>query len=235
MQKKDYKSLYNIQNKVLKLLYGLKLPFYLTGGTALGRFYLNHRYSDDLDFFVNDNKNFKKHTDKIFTAFNKNFTLSPDKISRGDDFFRIFIEELLILKIDFINDVPYRTGKSISYKFGNIDNLRNILANKITAIEGREEPKDIFDIIYISNNYNFDWLKIFREAKKKAVLDEIHISRKIYDFPVKYFENINWSKRTINFPKISAELKKISKDILMGSRNSLGVLKPDISKALPSG
>ena len=32
----------------------LKTGFYLTGGTALGRCYLNHRYSDDLDFFVND-------------------------------------------------------------------------------------------------------------------------------------------------------------------------------------
>jgi predicted nucleotidyltransferase component of viral defense system len=32
-----------------------KIPvgFYLTGGTALSRAYLNHRYSDDLDFFVN--------------------------------------------------------------------------------------------------------------------------------------------------------------------------------------
>lgn len=25
--------------------------FYLTGGTALAAFYLNHRYSEDLDFF----------------------------------------------------------------------------------------------------------------------------------------------------------------------------------------
>jgi hypothetical protein len=28
--------------------------FYLTGGTALAAFYLFHRYSDDLDFFTND-------------------------------------------------------------------------------------------------------------------------------------------------------------------------------------
>jgi len=26
--------------------------FYLTGGTALAAFYLNHRYSEDLDFFT---------------------------------------------------------------------------------------------------------------------------------------------------------------------------------------
>jgi len=31
-------------------------PFYLTGGTALSRGYFNHRYSDDLDLFVNNHK-----------------------------------------------------------------------------------------------------------------------------------------------------------------------------------
>jgi len=36
--------------------------FYLTGGTALGRHYLKHRYSDDLDLFVNRNNDFKQLT-----------------------------------------------------------------------------------------------------------------------------------------------------------------------------
>jgi predicted nucleotidyltransferase component of viral defense system len=27
-------------------------PFFLTGGTALSRYYTHHRYSDGLDFFV---------------------------------------------------------------------------------------------------------------------------------------------------------------------------------------
>jgi len=32
----------------------LPVEFYLTGGTTLSRVYLHHRYSDDLEFFVND-------------------------------------------------------------------------------------------------------------------------------------------------------------------------------------
>lgn len=35
--------------------------FYLAGGTALAAYYLNHRYSDDLDFFTN-NKDFPQLT-----------------------------------------------------------------------------------------------------------------------------------------------------------------------------
>jgi len=49
------KSLLSVNQKIFldffskhKLLFN---SFYLTGGTALSEFYLNHRYSEDLDFF----------------------------------------------------------------------------------------------------------------------------------------------------------------------------------------
>ncbi|MGD2089262.1 MAG: nucleotidyl transferase AbiEii/AbiGii toxin family protein [Candidatus Aminicenantes bacterium] len=48
--KQYYKELYVIQDAVFKIVEAY--DFYLTGGTALSRFYLNHRYWDDLDFFV---------------------------------------------------------------------------------------------------------------------------------------------------------------------------------------
>ncbi|MFA5806633.1 MAG: nucleotidyl transferase AbiEii/AbiGii toxin family protein [Melioribacteraceae bacterium] len=41
--------LYPLQDAVLGLLDQER--FYLTGGTCLSRFYFNHRYSEDLDFF----------------------------------------------------------------------------------------------------------------------------------------------------------------------------------------
>ena len=44
-------KLYPFQDKILKILGKADTEFYLTGGTALSRFLLNHRYSDDLDFF----------------------------------------------------------------------------------------------------------------------------------------------------------------------------------------
>lgn len=53
-------SLYPSQNRILKIINAFSNPFYLTGGTALSRGYLNHRYSDDLDFFANDIKDFQR-------------------------------------------------------------------------------------------------------------------------------------------------------------------------------
>lgn len=49
-----FHRLYPFQDQVLKILFPIDTKFYLTGETALSRAYLNHRFSDDLDFFVND-------------------------------------------------------------------------------------------------------------------------------------------------------------------------------------
>jgi predicted nucleotidyltransferase component of viral defense system len=56
-------SLYPLQDSVLNTLSKLKIDFYLTGGTALGRHYLKHRYSDDLDFFLNRALDFQTQTE----------------------------------------------------------------------------------------------------------------------------------------------------------------------------
>ena len=47
------------QKKVIEFIGNSEIAslFYLTGGTALAGFYLNHRVSDDLDFFT-DQKDF---------------------------------------------------------------------------------------------------------------------------------------------------------------------------------
>ena len=47
------KLLYPLQDKVLRILETIETKFYLIGGTALSRNYLEHRFSDDLDFFAN--------------------------------------------------------------------------------------------------------------------------------------------------------------------------------------
>jgi predicted nucleotidyltransferase component of viral defense system len=50
--------LYPYQDRILHVLRTIDTDFYLTGGTAASRVYLHHRFSDDLDLFVNDNDSF---------------------------------------------------------------------------------------------------------------------------------------------------------------------------------
>ena len=74
MSKKYYtNNLYPFQDLVLNLIMKLDDTFYLTGGTALGRHYLKHRYSDDLDLFVNRENNFKQLANRSHFAITESF------------------------------------------------------------------------------------------------------------------------------------------------------------------
>ncbi len=62
-------KLYPLQDQALRVLAALDTGFYLTGGTAVARAYLNHRYSDDLDLFVNYDKRFLLWSNVVIQAF----------------------------------------------------------------------------------------------------------------------------------------------------------------------
>jgi len=47
----NYAMLYSLQDEVLSIVFEVENEFYLTGGTCLSRFFVEKRYSDDLDFF----------------------------------------------------------------------------------------------------------------------------------------------------------------------------------------
>ena len=113
MQYSQYyeESLYPFQDKVLTILKDCGLPFYLTGGTAVSRGYLNHRYSDDLDFFVNNDTSFQAHVEKAVSAFvTAGFSIDFSE-SSSIYFTRLFLDRNKSglnkngLKIDFVNDI----------------------------------------------------------------------------------------------------------------------------------
>jgi hypothetical protein len=61
-------QLYPFQDEALSVLGGLDTGFYLSGGTAASRGYLHHRFSDDLDLFVNDDASFGLWADRVIQA-----------------------------------------------------------------------------------------------------------------------------------------------------------------------
>lgn len=103
-------KLYPLQDAVLKSIGLIETEFYLTGDTALGRAYLGHRYSDDLDFFVNRAFNFKQQVNLILERLKRDgLTFKTGAMS--DEFIRIMIRpENVVLKIDFVNDVEAHFG-----------------------------------------------------------------------------------------------------------------------------
>lgn len=232
MLEKDYRKLYQTQDKILLALKPVLSAFYLTGGTALGRFYLNHRFSEDLDFFLNKSDAFHSTIKNIEKVLLSKFSVLKHQSIVYDDFVRYYIEEEeSVLKIEFVNDIVYRCGDAKKYEFGFIDTPLNILTNKLTAIVGRDEPKDVFDIYALSNHYMFNWLEVFAEAKNKAIINEIDVEQRITSFPVILFQEADWHILPIDIDTVSKAIKKIANDFFLGSDNSLGVNKPDIVDA----
>jgi predicted nucleotidyltransferase component of viral defense system len=215
-------KIYPLQDKILKLMEELDLDFYLTGGTALSRCYLYHRYSDDLDFFVNDLPTFKKQCKTVITACKEKWHV--DISTTSDSFVRFFLEEGdFSIKIDFVNDVPFHYGKIENCSiFHRVDNWRNILSNKICALS-RLEAKDLADILYISKKFAFEWEEIINEAKEKDLwVDPLEICRMINEFPLNLMNEIKWIKK-INLEEMIEKINVLHDDIFRGNSNSLFV------------
>lgn len=212
--------IYPFQDKILQVVETANLDFYLTGGTALGRCYLGHRYSDDLDFFVNDHKEFKKQCAFVVDILKKKWECNIETTSSS--FVRIFvIDENTSLKVDFVNDIPIHHGTFKQFAiFHRVDNWRNILSNKICALS-RLEAKDMADILFIAYQYDFEWEDIIEEAREKDLwVEPLEVCGLINSFPPRLMQKINWII-DVDFKKINKNIQVLHDDIFMGRSNSL--------------
>jgi len=206
-------------------------PFFLTGGTALSRYYLFHRYSDDLGFFVNNDPDYPEYVTKLLRLWIDretvdDFHIDRNSIRREKDFTRLTITDSsnpeISLQIDLINDVAPHYGKfKHDSVLGKVDSWENILSNKLTALF-RSEPKDVVDIWELSRHQSFSWKTIVYEAKSKEAGVEPEV---IYDillsFPVKTIDEIKWIHRPPDRKIFTTDLKLIADDILFARDNSL--------------
>jgi hypothetical protein len=213
---------YPLQDKVLKIIGDLPVGFYLTGGTVLSRAYLNHRHSDDLDFFLNGALDFKQQVNTVIDVLSAS-GLQYDVSVADESYARIFIPESdCSLKLDFVNDIPYRYGTpSDTVLFIRTDNILNILLNKLTAL-GRYASKDVVDIVYICESVQFNWETIFNDASEKDLwANPVNAAEILEKFPVKKLEEIVWTGKIPSNEWFLSRISQIIPDILEGKDNSL--------------
>jgi hypothetical protein len=220
-EKKYYNKLYVLQDKLLQIIQVTNADFYLTGDTALSRCYLKHRFSDDLDLFVNQASDFKQQTQRVVAAI-RQADLQIHTSTTSESFLRITVgKDQLSLKIDFVNDVAYHYGGfEATDFFHKIDSWRNILSNKLCAVS-RLEPKDIADILFIAKKFLFEWPEIIEEAKNKDLwVDPLEVSRIIKEFPVNLLDSVKWII-TVDTDILGRALHQMHDDIFYGRSNSL--------------
>lgn len=146
-----------------------------------------------MDFFANNSSRFNFAVKNIKLALQKDFEVESQVESKN--FVRLRINDTL--QVDFVNDNAPRfkdvivTGNGII-----IDNVENILSNKLTAVIGRDNPKDIFDIYLVCKFYSFSWSEILSSAHQKAEFRDEELVVRLNSFPVKLLDTVNcidWS------------------------------------------
>ena len=214
-------TLYPLQDKILEIVGKLPVEFYLTGGTALSRAYLHHRYSDDLDFFVNNVNDFKSQVNTIIKALTQS-SLSFNTTVADEGFARLFVfDGEHALKLDFVNDVSFRSGTpEVTKLFERTDNLNNILSNKVTAL-GRYAPKDVVDIVYIREILSFNWENILNDASEKDLwVNPINVAEVLEQFPMEKLQEVAWRGEAPPSEWFADRIQQIIAGIIDGSENT---------------
>lgn len=210
-------KLYPLQDQVLNVVGQTQTAFYLTGGTALSRAWMNHRYSDDLDFFLNNHPDFSQEVKKLLDALLRTFGHNLQKLIDTASFHRwVLSKDGVDLKIELINDVGFRSGSPVKTPlFFQTDTIENIASNKISALS-RNEPKDIADIVFLEQKCDIHWPTMIEDAKMKEVgINEIEIAAFLGNYNINNLSNVRWIN-TPNFEDCKKTLDAISEKILRG-------------------
>ena len=139
--------------------------FYLSGGTALAAYYLHHRFSDDLDFFVGEKPDtvfLHSFVEKLRGVLGASAVRYEKVYDRNQYFFTIDDKEC---KVEFTLYPFPSLGRSLKKGGMRIDSLRDISANKVMAMLDRFDPKDFVDLYFLLQRRSLEELR--DDAQKK--------------------------------------------------------------------
>ena len=194
--------------------------FYFSGGIALSEFYLQHRFSEDLDFFslteispneinlfLNSHKTeFGSPQIQFRQSFNRNlfFLTYPDKDQ---------------LKVEF-TFYPFPQLEAPQQQSNlKIDSVFDIAVNKIFTLSQQARGRDYFDLYIIEQKYSFGFEKLIKKAREK------------FDYPLDYLQlgiNFNQVDKFLDDPIL---IKKINyEEVTVFFKNEAQKLKIKIVK-----
>jgi predicted nucleotidyltransferase component of viral defense system len=149
----------------------LRNIFRLTGGTALSAFYIEHRLSEDLDFFTSEYvpltviDNFLKSIDGIKDfAFSKLF---------DRNIFNLRNKKGSFLKVEFTKYQLKNIEDCAVIDRLMIDSFLDITVNKLCAIADRFDAKDYVDLYCALKNSNISLKKLMDLAENKCEIKGI--------------------------------------------------------------
>lgn len=136
-----------LQQAVLAAFFAREREFFLSGGAALAGYHLGHRETLDLDLFTTHAEAFERSR---FVLAEVAAALHADLVVRQDapGFRRVVLDrggEAVV--VDTVLDrVPQVVSDKPEFSGVRVDPPREILANKLCAIVGRAEERDLVDL-----------------------------------------------------------------------------------------
>ena len=187
----------DFQKKALNLFKTSVLAknFYLAGGTALAEYYLQHRKSEDLDFFTQEELNVNS-LKKFSTAVSQVTKLDKVEYQHGYGLYTFFFYpqgEVARYKIDF-GQYPFGTIEPLKYIGGvKVESLYDIAVDKAQTISVRPRSRDFVDLFFIlqkKKDWNFRDLSRKSQEKFEIVVDPLQLGenllmvRQLADLPI---------------------------------------------------
>ena len=161
------KSLTPLKHDFLVSFFKKSQDFFLTGGSALGLFYYDHRFSYDLDLFTLKEIDWDFH-ERLFISVVEEIKARYESITKAPFFHRYQLNRGKETEIiDFVIEKVFQVDKEKN-TFGmiKVDTLLEIGVNKICTLLGRTEVKDIIDLYFLVKN-GFDIRGNIEKAKLK--------------------------------------------------------------------
>lgn len=216
------KSILNVnQQKLLSVISkneDICKDFYFTGGTVLAEFYLQHRFSEDLDFFAE--KEFEiMPLAAYFKSVQKKLAIEKVHFETHDDrnlfFFHLQSNEIIKTEFTFFPFPRIEKGKKINLL--EIESLIDIAVNKLFTIYQKVRSRDFIDLYFILEEKKWDIADLIKKAKLKFDwhIDFLRLGSQfaqaqfVRDYPkmIKRINHKDWQDFFI------AEAKKLKKDI----------------------
>ncbi len=202
-----------LKRDFLKLFFEQETGFFLSGGSALGVFYLDHRRSYDLDFFSMQEvhwQTLKTRVQKVATGIGAALdTLSASpyfqrmKLTRDDE------TEILDFVIEMVPQVfpeKRRFGKIV------VDPLVEIGINKICTLVHRSELKDLIDLYFLQRDADFEIIAHWEQAcTKEAGLEPAMVSHLLSQIDVE--EIPHYLEKELTIEQLRAFIDELRKKL----------------------
>ncbi len=209
------KSLTPLKHDFLVSFFKQSRDFFLTGGSALGIFYFDHRLSYDLDLFTLKEIDWHVH-ERLFIATAEEIKAEYESVIKSPFFQRYQLKRDKDIEIvDFVIEKVHQVDKE-KKEFGivRVDTLHEIGVNKICTLLGRTEMKDLIDLYFLVKN-GFDIKGNIEKAKlKDGGVEPAIISYLLSQFKITQLPDYMIAKVSIKeLEQFIADIKKMMSEI----------------------